>query len=236
MTRVYNLQVDTGQDMAYLESNYESARQIIGVTDSFQGRKDPTATSGKAKEFAAAQTAGRLESKRVMKNAAYAELFELMFKFLLAYADEPRPISRKNLQGETEYGVFNKYDFLNQDAAGEWYWNDEFLFSVDTSAPLAANREAMWQETRMNLKEGAFGDPTDLRTLIMFWTKMDLLHYPGAKETKEQLQQILQERQQQEAAAAMMQQQMAPGSAPMGGGVEQIPIPDGGLGNVMPVM
>ena len=54
-------------EMTYLAQVYEEARQIIGITDSFQGRTDSTATSGKAKEFAAAQSAGRLESKRVMK-------------------------------------------------------------------------------------------------------------------------------------------------------------------------
>ena len=35
--------------MVYLSQVYEEARQIIGITDSFQGRTDPTATSGKAK-------------------------------------------------------------------------------------------------------------------------------------------------------------------------------------------
>ena len=115
-----------------------------------------------------------------MKNAAYAELFELMFKFWLAYSDEPRPVSYQNYKGETEYEEFNRYDFLEQDEDGQWYWNDQFLFSCDTSAPLASNREAMWQETRMNLQTGAFGDPARTETLILFWAKMEELHYPGA--------------------------------------------------------
>ena len=71
MIGVYTLQGDVEQDLVYLSQIYEEARQVIGITDSFQGRADRTATSGKAKEFAAAQSAGRLESKRVMKNAAY---------------------------------------------------------------------------------------------------------------------------------------------------------------------
>lgn len=188
MVDVLNIQPDVGNDMGRVENAYQSARQIIGITDSFQGRRDTTATSGKAKEFAAAQSAGRLESKRVMKNAAYAQLFELMFKFMLAYADEPRPVTSKDSQGNVEYGVFNRYDFLEQDDAGQWYWVDDFLFSCDTSAPLANNREAMWQETRMNFRQGAFGDPASIDTLILFWTKMELLHYPGAGDTKTYLQ------------------------------------------------
>ena len=202
---VKDMEGNITQDLTYLAQVYEEARQIIGITDSFQGRKDSTATSGVAKEFSAAQAAGRLESKRVMKDAAYAQLFEAMFKFKLAYADEPRPVTSRDLQGNTVYEEFNRYDFLEQDVTGEWYWNDQFLFSCDTSTPLANNREAMWQETRENLQTGAFGDPTDVRTLILFWTKMELLHYPGAADTKAFLEQRLQEQMQQEM---MMQQQM----------------------------
>ena len=200
---VKDMEGNITQDLTYLAQVYEEARQIIGITDSFQGRKDTTATSGVAKEFSAAQAAGRLESKRVMKDAAYAQLFEAMFKFKLAYADEPRPVTSRDLQGNTVYEEFNRYDFLEQDVTGEWYWNDQFLFSCDTSTPLANNREAMWQETRENLQTGAFGDPTDVRTLILFWTKMELLHYPGAADTKAFLEQRLQEQQEM-----MMQQQM----------------------------
>jgi len=188
---VYTMEANVEYDMAYLAQVYEEARQIIGITDSFQGRRDATATSGKAKEFAAAQSAGRLESKRVTKDAAYARLFELMFKFRLAYADEPRPVVSRDIHGNARYDMFNRYDFLERDEAGEWYWNDRFLFSCDTSAPLASNREAMWQETRMNLQTGAFGDPTSYETLILFWTKMELLHYPGAGETRAYLEEEL---------------------------------------------
>ena len=181
---VKDMQGNISPDLTYLAQVYEEARQIIGITDSFQGRRDNTATSGTAKEFAAAQAAGRLESKRVMKDAAYAALFEAMFKFKLAYADEPRPVLARDMNGDTVYEEFNRYDFLEQDETGEWYWNDQFLFSCDTTAPLANNREAMWQETRTNLQSGAFGDPTDLQTLILYWTKMEQLHYPGSSETK----------------------------------------------------
>ena len=203
---VYDLQGNISQDLTYLAQVYEEARQVIGITDSFQGRRDTTATSGKAKEFAAAQSAGRLESKRVMKDAAYAALFEAMFKFKLAYTDEPRPVVSNDIHGNARYDTFNRYDFLEQDAAGEWCWNDQFLFSCDTSAPLASNREAMWQETRMNLQTGAFGDPSQLTTLILFWTKMELLHYPGAGETRAYLEEELRRQQLQRQLAAQLQQ------------------------------
>ena len=214
MIGVYTLQGDVEQDLVYLSQIYEEARQVIGITDSFQGRADRTATSGKAKEFAAAQSAGRLESKRVMKNAAYAALFEAMFKFKLAYCDEPRPVTAHDDQGNPVYEEFNRWDFLERDEAGELYWNDQFLFSTDDTAPLANNREAMWQEARMNLQTGAFGDPSQLQTLILFWSQMETLHYPMAAEAKQYLEQQLQ--QQQAAQQAQMMQMQAAQQEQMG--------------------
>ena len=201
--RSVDLTDDIAQELAYLSQIYEEARQVIGITDSFQGRQDTTATSKVAKEFAAKQTAGRLESKRQMKQFAYSKIFEILFKYKLAYADEPRPIRATDKNGDTEYEEFNRLEFLRKDDAGEYYWNDDFLFSCDTASPLAANREAMWQETRMNLESGAFGDPSSLETLILFWGKMEALHYPLASETK---QYLIDEKAKQEQLAAEQQQ------------------------------
>ena len=223
---VHNLQVDTSQDQAIAEANYEQARRTLGITDSFQGRPDRTATSGTAKQIAVAQSAGRLESKRIMKNAMYADLYAVMFRFLLAYSDEPRSVRHNNIDGSTTYSEFNKYDYLAQDAAGEWYWLDDFLFSVDNTSSLAGNRESMWQEIRMNLQTGAFGDPSDPETLIMFWEMMAGQHYPGAAEIRERL-----EKKRQEQLAQMQMQQMQQtlppeAQAQMPQGAESMGVPD----------
>lgn len=184
---------------------YEEARQAIGITDSFQGRQDSTAQSGKAKEFAAQQSAGRLESKRTMKEAAYQQIYEAIFKFKLAYADEPRPIVGRDSRGEKAYSIFDRYDFLKRDESGEWYWNDQFIFDVDNAAPLDRDRQTLWQETRMNLQTGAYGDPTSYDTLILFWKKMEEYHYPGAADTKAYLTEM---KQQQEMMMAQQQMMM----------------------------
>lgn len=211
MIRSYNTQVDISADLRYRSEIYEEARNLIGITDSFQGRKDATATSAVAKQFSAAQAAGRLESKRIMKNDLYQRLFERIFKWKLAYADEPRPIVTYNAQGERQYRTFNRWDFLRMDADGKPYWDDNFLFSCDTSAPLASNREQMWQEMRSQRSEGAFGDPTSLDSLILYWSMMEQLHYPMAGTIKAELQH--QKQAQQEAAAAQARQ-MADMDAP----------------------
>lgn len=57
----------------------------------------------------------------------------------------------------------------------------------------------------MNLQTGAFGDPAQLNTLILFWTKMEMLHYPGAGETRAYLEEELKRQQAQQQAAMQMQ-------------------------------
>lgn len=184
---VYDLKCDVEQPLAYLEYVYQEARDIIGITDSYQGRRDTTAESGVAKQFAASQAAGRMQSKRVMKNACWSRIFEAMFKYELAYADELRPIVGVDAAGNHRDEQWNRWDFLEQDEAGQWYWNDRFLFSCDTAAALAVDRSAMWQELQGYYTAGAFGDPSEADTRILFWTKMAELHYPGAAQTRENL-------------------------------------------------
>lgn len=184
---VYDMKCDVEQPLAYLEYIYQEARDLVGITDSYQGRKDSTAVSGVAKEFAANQTAGRLQSKRVMKNACWAQLFEGLFRYELAYADETHPVTGTDEAGNPRDEQWNKWDFLCQDEDGQWYWNDRFLFSCDSSAALAADRTAMWKETENFYTAGAFGDPNDMETRILFWTKMEQLHYPGAAQTRQNL-------------------------------------------------
>lgn len=206
MIQVHTLQPNISYDSTERDKAYIEAKSTLGITDTFQGKPDTTAQSGKAKQLQIEQSAGRLESKRRMKNAAYQDLFELMFKFKLAYADEPRPFVSEDKQGHKQYEQFNRYDFLEQDEAGEWYYNDNFLFGVDASGTLANNREAMWQETRMNFQQGVFGDPAQLETMILFWRLMETLHYPMAGKIRGQLEQKLE--QQQEMMAAQQQQAM----------------------------
>ena len=180
---VYPLLGNIAPELNMINAVYEQPRRTLGITDSYQGRADTTAKSGKAKQIAASQSAGRLESKRIAKNAAYKKIYEAIFKFMLAYLDEPIPVLSRDILGEEHSDKFSRWDFLSKDASGEYFWNDRFIFDIDSSEPLAANREAMWQETRQNFQSGTYGDPAQPETLIMFWAKMERLMYPGASET-----------------------------------------------------
>ena len=202
LIRVYQFSGNLSQEMQYLAQVYEEARQALGITDSFQGRKDTTAQSGVAKQFAAAQSAGRLESKRVMKEAAYAELFRRIVMLKVAYADEPRPVVATDNRGSSQYEEFNRYDFYERDEQGNWHCildDDRFLYSCDTTNTLANNREMMWQDASNMYQMGAFGQVGSMDALLLYWTKLELLHYPGAADTKEYLENLKAE---QQAAAA----------------------------------
>jgi len=220
---VVTVQADTSQDRVCLEENYQWAKSALGITDSFQGKYDASAISGTAKQYSINQAAGRLESKRIMKNNAYSKLYELLFKFALAYADNPIPITAKGVNGEIEFSHFDKRDFLKRDASGEPYWNDEFIFDVDPTSTLLTNREAMWNQADLKLQSGAFGQIGDLETNYLYWLEQERNGYPNAGEIKKNIEERLTMRQEQMAQAEQMAQ------------MAQMP-ELGGVPNEMPVM
>lgn len=172
---------NTQADDILADRMYQSGRAAIGITDSYQGKRDPTAESGKAKELSASKAAGRMESKRRMKDAAYADLYELMFQFLLAFCDETRNYNKETPDGKNKEAYFSRYNFLDG-VPGAIYYNDRYIFSVDNAASLSNNREAMWQEITRNMQSGAYGNPTEYITLILYWSMLDKFGYPFAKE------------------------------------------------------
>lgn len=221
MIDVLDMQVNIQQDLTMVNKAYEDARSTLGITDAYQGKYDPSAVSGTAKQYSINQAAGRLESKRVMKNDAYAKLYELMFKFWLAYADDPLPITGSGVNGEQDFEMLDKSDFVVQDAAGEWYWNDEFIFETDPTSTMMANREAMWQQIDMKLQSGAFGQLGSLETMRLYWSLMEKNHYPNAGDVLSQIEMMLAQQQAQAQTMGGMPNEMPE----MPGGVENIPLP-----------
>lgn len=192
-----DLQVSVQQDMEQAERIYQHAKRILGITDSYQGQADNTAQSGKAKQIQVAQAAGRLDSKRRMKNAAYAEIDEIIFQYFLAYADEPRVVSYIDAQGKLQNAQFNRYDFLERDDNGEYYYNSQYLFGTDATGDVEQSRETIWQENRLNFQNGCYGQPQDINTLLIFWQQMEKHHYPDARDMVERIRGIIEAQQQQ---------------------------------------
>lgn len=181
MVQSRQLVADTSQDILMASLLYENGKSASGVTESYQGAKDSSATSGKAKQYAAAMTAGRIESLRVMKTAAFAGLYELVLKFLLAFSDEERKFVRVLPDGTSKEECWSKYMFLDRDKHGQIYYRDDYTFDSDPASTLSQNRVSMWQETQDKFIQGAMGAPNDPRTLKLFWNIMDSLQYPLAK-------------------------------------------------------
>lgn len=181
MVQLKQIMADTSQDIVAANMVYESAKASSGVTDSYQGKYDASATSGKAKEFAAMQTAGRIESLRIMKAAAFSGVYEVVLKYLLAFSDEPRKFAKVLPDGSVTEEEWNKYMFLDKAPDGTIFYRDDFQFSSDPAATLETNRVAMWQEIQSQFIQGCMGTPTDPRTLELFWNMMNEYQYPLAK-------------------------------------------------------
>ena len=177
---VMNLQPNIQYDSQYLETNYSWAKSALGITDAFQGKYDASARSGTAKQYSINQAAGRLDSKRTLKNEAYSKLYEIMFKFWLAFSDSPSEITSVDKDGQPEHDQLDRKEFLRIDANGEFYWDDEFIFETDPTSTLMQNREAMWNQTDMKLQSGAFGPVGDLETAKAYWTIMKANGYPNS--------------------------------------------------------
>lgn len=185
---VESLQPDITKDMVFIQDQYKSAQSTLGITDSFQGKPDPTATSGVAKQLQIAQATGRIQSKMFNKYAAYKELFEIMFEFKLAFYDELRPYVAKDQNGNELFGDFNKYDFLVKDKAGKWYWNTDFLFTADAGSGLPNDKVFIYNQAKELFATKAIDQ-------IQLWSILESLRFPMASDIKKQLE----ERQKQQA-------------------------------------
>jgi predicted nucleic acid-binding Zn-ribbon protein len=223
MIDTITLQPNVANDQQYLEINYSWAKSSLGITDSYQGKYDAYARTGTAKQYAINQAAGRLESKRTLKNEAYAKLYEVMFKFWLAFSDSPSEISSVDKDGQPTHDQLDRKEFLRIDAAGEFYWNDEFIFETDPTSTLMQNREAMWSQTDLKLQSGAFGPVGDLETSKTYWTMMKANGYPNASVVLAIIEERLQEQKDIQAQMAQMQQ-------------PEVGLPEGGAGNELSVL
>ena len=200
MVRLQDLQLNISQHLTMKNAIYEEAKNLVGITDSYLGRYDSSAKSGIAKQTSAAQAAGRLASKRMMKAAAWARIYELIFKLLLAYDDDEHDVLYRDDEGNEQYETWSRYEFLTRDADGAWCWDDDYLFACDSSLSLMSDRAELWQQVLADYQSGAYGNPGDPAALIHLWKMREELHYPLAGQTRRYLES--KQREAEEAAAA----------------------------------
>lgn len=172
---------DINEEMAMSDKMYEIGKSTVGITDTDQGKYDPTARSGKAKQLQMQASAQRNVSPNTMRNKAYAGVYELIFKNLLAYCDEPRSFVSLLPDGTQKEEQWSKYMFLDRDDNGELYYRDDFAWSVDTASDITEDRASMWQMIDNDFINGTMGTTVDpQRALMMYWQMKKQYGYPIA--------------------------------------------------------
>lgn len=181
MLGVKDLRFDTSQSVGMINQFYIWAKSELGINDSAQGKADSTALSGAAKEAQISRALGRQESKVKMKNAFYSDIYRKIFEHMLAYADEPRKYTTVDELGDSSEIVFDRYDFLDQDEFGNWYYDDQFIFSVDASGGANENRQYVLDTMQKDFLGGLYGDVANPETLYNLWKDRAEQGYPNAE-------------------------------------------------------
>lgn len=176
---------DISQDIKEADRLYDQAKRMIGISDTYQGIDQNKVESGYAKSLRIAQSQGRLESKRRMKNIAYERLYKMIFQHYLAFSTTKHPLVYKDGFGRVTDTSFDRRDFIVQGEGGEYYFYDGLVFTTDNDLFAEYQREALWERNLDNLNSGTLGDKSDPATLLRYWQFQERAHYPNARENVE---------------------------------------------------
>lgn len=180
--QVKQVMADISQEMAMVQYLYDGAKSTAGVTDTDQGKNDPSARSGKAKQLQMAASQSRQAAPQKQRSIAYAGVYELIFKYLLAFSDEERSFVNTLPDGSSREEVWSKYMFLDIDKDGNYYYRDDFAWSVDPATEITQDRASMWQLIDNDFLNGVMGSDIDpVRALRMYWHMKKQYNYPTAK-------------------------------------------------------
>ncbi len=182
---------DISQDIKEADRLYDQAKRVLGISDALQGLDTVSAESGYARQLKISRASSRLETKKRMKHLAYCRIYELIFKHYLAFADEPRRFAYRDTFGRMHFTEFNRYDFIECDRNGKYYYDDSYLFTVDNHADAEYQSEALWEINLTNLERGTLGDKESPTTLLRYWQLQDKAHFPYARENVEYFQDII---------------------------------------------
>ena len=180
--QVKQVVADISEELTFANTLYDNSKSTAGITNTDQGKADATARSGKAKQLQLAASNQRKQAPSTMRDAAYAGVYELLFKFMLAFSDEERSFVSLLPDGTEKEEVWSKYMFLSRDDNGDFYYRDDFAWSVDNATEITQDRAAMWQLIDQDYINGAMGNEIDpVRALQMYWQMKDQYGYPTAK-------------------------------------------------------
>lgn len=182
---------DISQDIEEADRLYDQAKRVLGISDALQGLDATSAESGYARQLKISRASSRLETKKRMKHLAYCRIYELIFKHYLAFADEPRRFAYRDTFGRMHFSEFNRYDFIECDKSGNYYYDDSYLFTVDNNADDQYQSETLWEINLTNLERGTLGEKDNPATLMRYWQLQDKAHFPYARENVEYFQDLV---------------------------------------------
>lgn len=178
--KVHNIAADYSQNIELSKTMYDFAQSTIGISSSYQGKYDPSAKSGKAKQVQIEQSAGRLASKILNKFDSYKRLYEITFEFALAYYDETRPFISKTSDGKDDWGEFNKYEFLDYDKEGNLYYNTDFAWTTDAGNELPKDKVWLMEQIVAFMQ-------MQVLTPIQVFELLESINFPMATEILDQM-------------------------------------------------
>ncbi len=209
MMRTIAFEFNSQQDYNVLDKSYQYAKAVLAVTDSFQGKQDVTALSGRAKQAQIAQSAGVKRVLGSLKNHFYSKIYRAIFEAMLAFDDDERMYSdRDNPTGEGY--SFKRSDFLEMDKNGNIFFEDRFIFSVDETGVNPNNRSEILQYISQDFSAGLYGDPSTTQARLNVWRERQYLDFPGSSRQVEFWEQQIEKEQntimlQEKAAESKME-------------------------------
>ncbi len=171
---------DISADIAEADRLYDQAKRIIGISDALVGSDTVKSESGYARQLKISQATSRLESKKRLKEEAYAEIYRLIFLHYLAFSDEPKTLDYKDSFGRIHRSEFSRRDFIEAQREGGWHYCDAYIFTVDRSGESGYLREALWERNLANLECGSLGEKSSPETLLAYWRLQEKASYPFA--------------------------------------------------------
>lgn len=177
---VHTIQPDISKDLTLIRDQIQAAQSTLGLNDSFQGKTDPSATSGTAKRLLIEQANGRLQSKQSNKYRAYRELYRMIYRFKLAFADEPVPYVQVEAGGKRCYCHFDRRKLIIPGKDGGYTFNDRFIFTVDASGGLPHDRGYLYEQSMKLYQMGGFGSPGTTQALRRLWNCLESVQFPLA--------------------------------------------------------
>lgn len=179
----------------------QAAKDVVGITEASQGRAEGTSLSGKALEALAQYTAGRISVKTFEKQAAFKELYQLYYDFLLAFYDDKIPFKVQGEDNKPKFGVFDKTKLLKQDVSGSYYY-PKFDIYISAEAGIVKDKNSLLQQAQEDFRIGAIDT-------IEYWSIKERLGFPNASIILQMEKEKLQMQQQLMQQQAAMEQQEA---------------------------